>query len=177
MCNCCKSLWWTGFTLNLAGESNRMFGQKLRCTKPVRNFCSSSRSSTAHALRQPMVCGIICHIEQILFWNAILSPCFLHWNWVPGLFFFVANIFEPEVVPELIRGLLFLMGDPWESRCGLFLRRIDDPLDASSVHGACGFWGGLCAVLFDWGLSRNHFHGSNGWTCKDCSRSRFVCRS
>ena len=57
--------------------------------------------------------------------------------------------------------------------------RIDDPLDASSVHGACGFWGGLAAVLFDWGHSENHFHGSNGWNCKDwrlvlslCSNSR-----
>ena len=45
------------------------------------------------------------------------------------------------------------------------------------MHGACGFWGGLSAVLFDWGLSRNHFHGSNGWTCKDLSRSGFVRRS
>jgi len=61
----------------------------------------------------------------------------------------------------------FIGGFVYQACSQLLLKfQIDDPLDASSVHGACGFWGGLCAVLFDWGLSRNHFHGSNGWTCK-----------
>lgn len=53
--------------------------------------------------------------------------------------------------------------------------QIDDPLDASAVHGACGFWGGLAAVLFDWGIAENHFHGSNGWNCKVLANSDGVC--
>lgn len=43
--------------------------------------------------------------------------------------------------------------------------QIDDPVDASAVHGACGVWGTMAAVLFDWGVPQGHFHGLRGWTC------------
>lgn len=42
--------------------------------------------------------------------------------------------------------------------------KIDDPVDASPVHGACGIWGVLAAALFDWGNDFNHWHGASGWT-------------
>eukprot|EP00971_Amphidinium_carterae_P012773 251836-Amphidinium_carterae.1 len=38
--------------------------------------------------------------------------------------------------------------------------KVDDPLDAFAVHGACGFWGALSAVIFDWGKGFDIF---NGW--------------
>jgi len=43
--------------------------------------------------------------------------------------------------------------------------KIDDPVDASPVHGACGIWGVLAAGLFDWGEGLDHFNGWSGWTC------------
>jgi len=44
--------------------------------------------------------------------------------------------------------------------------KIDDPVDASPVHGACGIWGVLAAGLFDWGKGVDHFHGWSGWSCR-----------
>jgi len=43
--------------------------------------------------------------------------------------------------------------------------KIDDPVDASSVHGACGMWGLLAASFFDWGQSYNTYHGWSGFDC------------
>eukprot|EP00441_Pelagodinium_beii_P000482 CAMPEP_0197703992 /NCGR_PEP_ID=MMETSP1338-20131121/125717_1 /TAXON_ID=43686 ORGANISM="Pelagodinium beii, Strain RCC1491" /NCGR_SAMPLE_ID=MMETSP1338 /ASSEMBLY_ACC=CAM_ASM_000754 /LENGTH=592 /DNA_ID=CAMNT_0043287891 /DNA_START=61 /DNA_END=1840 /DNA_ORIENTATION=+ len=43
--------------------------------------------------------------------------------------------------------------------------QIDDPVDASPVHGACGIWGVLAAGLFDWGEGLDHFNGWSGWSC------------
>merc|ERR1719282_220333 len=43
--------------------------------------------------------------------------------------------------------------------------KIDDPVDAVPVHGACGIWGVLAAVLFDWGKGVENFHGWSGFSC------------
>ncbi|CAE7199339.1 unnamed protein product [Symbiodinium sp. CCMP2456] len=43
--------------------------------------------------------------------------------------------------------------------------QIDDPVDASAVHGACGVWGAMAAVIFDWGEGFSYFHGSSGFQC------------
>jgi len=43
--------------------------------------------------------------------------------------------------------------------------KIDDPVDASAVHGACGLWGLLAAGLFDWGKGFDHYHGWSGFGC------------
>ena len=45
--------------------------------------------------------------------------------------------------------------------------KIDDPVDASPVHGFCGIWGVLAAALFDWGSGFNHYHGWSAWDCMD----------
>lgn len=42
---------------------------------------------------------------------------------------------------------------------------IDDPVDASAVHLACGIWGTIAATLFDWGKGFEYYHGQYGWTC------------
>lgn len=47
----------------------------------------------------------------------------------------------------------------------LVVMKIDDPVDASPVHGFCGFWGCLAAAFFDWGLGFTHFNGWNGFGC------------
>merc|ERR1712225_191097 len=42
--------------------------------------------------------------------------------------------------------------------------RIDDPVDAFSVHGACGIWGCLAAALFDFGSGTEKHHGWGGFS-------------
>jgi Amt family ammonium transporter len=44
--------------------------------------------------------------------------------------------------------------------------KIDDPIDAFAVHGACGAWGTLMCAMLDWGLNTNTYHGWDGFTCK-----------
>jgi len=43
--------------------------------------------------------------------------------------------------------------------------KVDDPIDAFAVHGACGAWGVLAAALFDWGKGVDYFNGWSGWSC------------
>merc|ERR1719301_358336 len=40
--------------------------------------------------------------------------------------------------------------------------KIDDPVDASSVHGSCGIWGCVAAALFDFGSGTDKHHGWGG---------------
>merc|ERR1719393_508040 len=42
--------------------------------------------------------------------------------------------------------------------------RIDDPVDAFSVHGACGIWGCIAAALFDFGAGTDKHHGWGGFS-------------
>jgi Amt family ammonium transporter len=54
--------------------------------------------------------------------------------------------YEPYV--SLFIGVL--AGITYYSVSGLLIKlRIDDPLDASPVHGGCGFLGVICVGLFD----------------------------
>mmetsp|Transcript_108315 Transcript_108315/g.151236 ORF Transcript_108315/g.151236 Transcript_108315/m.151236 type:complete len:526 (+) Transcript_108315:65-1642(+) len=43
--------------------------------------------------------------------------------------------------------------------------KIDDPVDASPVHGFCGIWGVLACGFFDWGKGVDHYHGWSGFGC------------
>merc|ERR1712178_289644 len=42
--------------------------------------------------------------------------------------------------------------------------KIDDPVDAFSVHGACGIWGCQAAALFDFGSGTEKHHGWGGFS-------------
>merc|ERR1719213_1281927 len=42
--------------------------------------------------------------------------------------------------------------------------QVDDPVDAFSVHGACGIWGCLAAALFDFGAGTDKHHGWGGFS-------------
>jgi len=54
----------------------------------------------------------------------------------------------------------------YQAASSLLVRlKIDDPVDASAVHGACGVWGLLAAGLFDWGKGFDHYHGWSGFGC------------
>jgi len=43
--------------------------------------------------------------------------------------------------------------------------KVDDPVDAFAVHGACGMWGVFAAALFDWGKGFKTVHGWRGFRC------------
>jgi len=44
--------------------------------------------------------------------------------------------------------------------------KIDDPIDAFAVHGACGAWGTLAAALFDMGAwSSGNYNAWSGFSC------------
>merc|ERR1711959_10250 len=47
--------------------------------------------------------------------------------------------------------------------------KIDDPVDASSVHGTCGIWGCLAAALFDFGAGTDKHHGWGGFSATSWS--------
>jgi len=47
----------------------------------------------------------------------------------------------------------------------LDLLKVDDPLDAFPVHGACGAWGVVAAALFDFGKGFDQVHGWQGFRC------------
>jgi len=63
------------------------------------------------------------------------------------------------VVIGLLGGLIYMCaGD-------LMLKlKIDDPVEAFPVHGACGMWGVLAAALFDWGVPNGHWHAWGGFS-------------
>jgi Amt family ammonium transporter len=42
--------------------------------------------------------------------------------------------------------------------------KIDDPVQAFPVHGACGVWGLLATAIFDWGLPHGYYHGWGGFS-------------
>merc|ERR1711907_518720 len=42
--------------------------------------------------------------------------------------------------------------------------KVDDPVDASSVHGSCGIWGCIAAALFDFGAGTDKHHGWGGFS-------------
>jgi Amt family ammonium transporter len=50
------------------------------------------------------------------------------------------------------------------SAAGIKKLKIDDPVDASSVHGTCGIWGCLAAALFDFGAGTDKHHGWGGFS-------------
>eukprot|EP00435_Cladocopium_sp_Y103_P032994 s2492_g8.t1 len=74
------------------------------------------------------------------------------------------------VVTGLIGGLVY------QSASMLLQKlKIDDPVDASPVHGFCGVWGVMAAALFDWGTGASHFHGWSSWSCM--AKSDGSCRT
>eukprot|EP00933_Yihiella_yeosuensis_P013982 TRINITY_DN12715_c0_g1_i2.p1 TRINITY_DN12715_c0_g1~~TRINITY_DN12715_c0_g1_i2.p1 ORF type:complete len:297 (+),score=66.63 TRINITY_DN12715_c0_g1_i2:61-891(+) len=63
-------------------------------------------------------------------------------------------------------GIAILGGLLYEGSSRLLKKlKIDDPIDAFAVHGACGAWGTLAAALFDWGKGFDYYHGWSGFSC------------
>merc|ERR1719230_131613 len=47
--------------------------------------------------------------------------------------------------------------------------KIDDPVDAFSVHGSCGIWGCIAAAVFDFGAGTDKHHGWGGFSATSWS--------
>lgn len=58
------------------------------------------------------------------------------------------------ILTGFLGGFVYLLS----SKTVLNVCKVDDPLDAFSVHGACGFWGVIAAALF----SNEHLGGLDG---------------
>jgi Amt family ammonium transporter len=61
------------------------------------------------------------------------------------------------VVIGSIGGVLYMLAADL-----LVKMQVDDPVQAFPVHGACGIWGVLAAVFFDWGLPYGTLHAWGG---------------
>mmetsp|Transcript_39172 Transcript_39172/g.90453 ORF Transcript_39172/g.90453 Transcript_39172/m.90453 type:complete len:541 (-) Transcript_39172:41-1663(-) len=79
---------------------------------------------------------------------SITAPCGNVTNWSAFLI-------------AIIGGLVY-----FGASTGLKLAKVDDPLDAFPVHGACGAWGALAAVIFDMGKGFDFFNGWSGFSCE-----------
>merc|ERR1719282_1200837 len=55
----------------------------------------------------------------------------------------------------------------------LKVAKVDDPVDAFAVHGACGIWGVLAAGLFDWGKG---FDYASAWSGFKCIKDGDACK-
>ena len=66
----------------------------------------------------------------------------------------------PAILMGSIGGCIFVGSSKLQKKL-----KIDDPVDASSVHGACGIWGVIACGLFDWGKGFDTFHGWSGFSC------------
>merc|ERR1711881_107810 len=63
------------------------------------------------------------------------------------------------VLAGLIGGGVVVLSSFLVKKC-----KIDDPVDAFSVHGACGIWGCLAAALLDFGYGMEKHHGWGGFS-------------
>ncbi|CAE7246865.1 AMT1-3 [Symbiodinium natans] len=72
-----------------------------------------------------------------------------------------------------------LIGGIVYQAASMFLQKleIDDPVDASPVHGFCGIWGCLAQGLFDWGKGFDTYHGWSGFSCMPVSETDSTCQS
>jgi len=57
--------------------------------------------------------------------------------------------------------------------------KIDDPIDAFAVHGACGMWGTLAASFFDMGAGFEQYNAWSGFSCNQdengaCSKTAWA---
>jgi Amt family ammonium transporter len=67
-----------------------------------------------------------------------------------------------SVVIGCVGGVLYMLAADL-----LVKMQIDDPVQAFPVHGACGIWGVLAAVFFDWGLPYGTLHAWGGHSPTD----------
>merc|ERR1719160_2214281 len=68
------------------------------------------------------------------------------------------------VLIGLLGGCIFVGSSFLVKKC-----KVDDPVDAFSVHGACGIWGCLAAALFDFGAGMDKHHGWGGFSATSYS--------
>merc|ERR1719217_844527 len=63
------------------------------------------------------------------------------------------------VLIGIIGGFVYVASSALIQKC-----KVDDAVDAFSVHGACGIWGCIAAALFDFGAGFEKHHGWGGWS-------------
>jgi len=110
----------------------------------------------------PAVAGLVAvgwHRLRSGHWNVIALCCGV----LAGLVAITAGCGNVEahaaVVIGAIGGFVYLFASSMMQRC-----KIDDPVDAFAVHGACGIWGVLAAALFDWGGPDGAYHAWGGFS-------------
>jgi Amt family ammonium transporter len=126
------------------------------------------------------VCGIIVFSMRYgIFWLTLGKPLYdvsgLCNGILAGLVSITAGCGNVENGSAFVIGLI---GAFVYQGASMLLQKlkIDDPVDASAVHGACGIWGVLAAALFDWGNGFDHFHGWSGFHCMQVSETDTNCQ-
>merc|ERR1719258_791302 len=113
----------------------------------------------------PAAAGLVvalCRRFQTGRWN-VVEMCGGILGGLVGITAGCGNVFPySAIIIGAIAGLVYMGAEDVTMRF-----KIDDPVQAFPVHGACGMWGVIACALFDWGVPNGKYHAWGGFSPTD----------